>query len=48
MYFSNGTLEYYLNKYLVEGSAVIINDGKVIDCKQEEIPTQTANQSGDK
>lgn len=47
MYLLNGTLEYYLNKYLAEGSAAIINDGKVIGCKQEEIPTQTANPSGD-
>lgn len=42
----NRTLEYYLNAYLAEGSEIIINDGKVID-KQEEIPTQTANPSGD-
>lgn len=37
MYLLNGTLEYYLNKYFTEGSAAIINDGKVIGCQQEEI-----------
>lgn len=47
MYLLNGTMEYYLNKYLAEGKAAIINDGKLIGFQQEEIPTQTANPSGD-
>lgn len=48
MFLLNGTLEYYDNKYYGEGAAVLLNDGKVIGFQQEEIPTQTANQSGDK
>lgn len=33
--------------YAAQGLRAIINDGKVIGFEQEEIPTQTANPSGD-
>lgn len=46
MYLLNGTLEYFLNLYYAVGTTILINDGKVIGF-QEEIPTQTANPSGD-
>lgn len=36
-----------LDNYNFKGQAAILNDGKIIGFKQEEIPTQTANPSGD-
>lgn len=42
------TIQDCIDKYEKEGMATIINDGKVIGFQQEEIPTQTANPSGDK
>lgn len=33
--------------YSIQGLHAIINDGKLIGFQQEEIPTQTANPSGD-
>lgn len=33
--------------YSIQGLNAIINDGKLIGFEQEEIPTQTANPSGD-
>ena len=37
-----------LDNYNFKGHAAILNDGKLIGFQQEEIPTQTANPSGDK
>lgn len=34
--------------YAAQGLYAVINDGKLIGFEQEEIPTQTANPSGDK
>lgn len=41
------TLQYCLDTYEIEGRMAILNDGKLIGFQQEEIPTQTANPSGD-
>lgn len=41
------TISDCLDMYYMKGQVTIINDGKVIGF-QEEIPTQTANPSGDK
>lgn len=41
------TLQECIDIYKSEGKSSIINDGKLIGFQQEEIPTQTANPSGD-
>lgn len=41
------TLQYCLDTYEIEGRKAIIIDGNLIGFQQEEIPTQTANPSGD-
>lgn len=41
------TVQSCINLYNIEGMTTIINDGKILGFK-EEIPTQTANPSGDK
>lgn len=42
------TIQDCLENYRFKGESTIINDGKVIGFQQKEIPTQTANPSGDK
>lgn len=42
------SLEDCLDNYKFKDKRAIINDGKLIGFKKEEIPTQTANPSGDK
>lgn len=42
------TLQDCLDNYNFKGQCAILNDGKIIGFQQEEIPTQTANPSGDK
>lgn len=37
-----------IDMYEKKGKSAIISDGKLIGFQQEEIPTQTANPSGDK
>lgn len=41
------TIQDCICNYNFKGQCAIINDGKVIGFQQEEIPTQTANPSGD-
>ena len=41
------TIQDCLNMYQLMGKVSVLNDGKLIGFKQEEIPTQTANPSGD-
>lgn len=41
------TIQDCLDNYRVKGQCAILNDGKLIGFQQEEIPTQTANPSGD-
>lgn len=36
-----------IDNYNSKGKCAILNDGKLIGFQQEEIPTQTANPSGD-
>lgn len=36
-----------LDNYNFKGQCAILNNGKLIGFQQEEIPTQTANPSGD-
>lgn len=47
MNLQKATLQYCMDTYEIEDRAAIINDGKLIGFKKEEIPTQTANPSGD-
>lgn len=42
------SLQDCLENYKFKGQSTLINDGKVIGFQQEEIPTKTANPSGDK
>ena len=42
------TLQDCLDNYNFKGQCAILNDGKLIGFQQQEIPTQTANPSGDK
>lgn len=41
------SLQDCLDNYNFKEQCVILNDGKLIGFQQEEIPTQTANPSGD-
>lgn len=41
------TLSDCIYMHIVYGKTTTINDGKLIGFQQEEIPTQTANPSGD-
>lgn len=41
------TIQYCIDMYDLKNQAVILNDGKVIGFTEKEIPTQTANPSGD-
>ena len=41
------TMQDCLDNYNFKCQCAIINDGKLIGFQQEEIPTQTVNQSGD-
>lgn len=47
MNLETATLQYCIDTYEIEGRTSILNDGKIIGFQQEEIPTQTANPSGD-
>lgn len=42
------TIEDCIENYKLKSSISILNDGKLKGFEQEEIPTQTANPSGDK
>lgn len=41
------TIEDCIENFRRKGRCAILNDGKLIGFEQEEIPTQTANPSGD-
>lgn len=41
------TIQDCIDMYDLKNQAVILNDGKVIGFTEKEIPTQTANPSGD-
>lgn len=41
------TIQDCLDNYNFKGQCAILNNGKLIGFQQEEIPTQTANPSGD-
>lgn len=47
MNLQKATLQYCLDTYEIEGRTAIISNGELLGF-QEEIPTQTANPSGDK
>lgn len=47
MNLETATLQNCLDNYNFKGQAAILNAGKLIGFQQEEIPTQTANPSGD-
>lgn len=48
MNLETASLKECLDNYNFKGQCAILNDGKLIGFQQEEIPTQTVNQSGDK
>lgn len=41
------TVQDCVDMYDLKDQSTIINDGKIIGFKEKEIPTQTANPSGD-
>lgn len=41
------TLESCMDAYLRDGRVIIAHDGNIVGFDHEEIPTQTANPSGD-
>lgn len=47
MNLETATIGDCLDNYKFKGRCAILNDGKLIGFQKEEIPTQTANPSGD-
>lgn len=47
MNLQTATVQDCIDNYNSKGQRAILNDGKLIGFEQEQIPTQTANQSGD-